>query len=120
MKLKNYLTAGLMAGAVLLPFFSQAKKADESKKYDSYLFVYFPSNADENLYYALGRDGFNFTPLNGGRMVMSSDTVARKRGIRDPHILRGEDGKFYMVATDMKSAEGWASNRGIVMYTSDD
>lgn len=89
--------------------------------YDSYLFTYFPSNSDENLYYAISTDGFNYTPLNGGKMVMSSDTVARKKGIRDPHILRGNDGKtFYMVATDMKSAEGWASNRGIVMYKSDD
>lgn len=87
----------------------------------AYLFVYFPSNADENLYYALSEDGFNYVPMNGGQKIMSSDTVAVKKGIRDPHILRGQDGKtFYMVATDMKSAEGWASNRGIVMYKSKD
>lgn len=91
------------------------------ENYDSYLFTYFPSNEDENLYYAISRDGFNYTPLNGGKCVMASDTVAIKKGIRDPHILRGADGKtFYMVATDMKSAEGWASNRGIVMYKSTD
>lgn len=91
------------------------------ENYDSYLFTYFPSNEDENLYYAISRDGFNYTPLNGGKCVMSSDTVAIKKGIRDPHILRGADGRtFYMVATDMKSAEGWASNRGIVMYKSTD
>ena len=85
-----------------------------------YLFIYFPSNDDENLYYALSNDGYNFTPLNNGQMVMASDTVAIKKGIRDPHILRGEDGKFYMVATDMRCADGWSSNRGIVMYKSDD
>lgn len=90
------------------------------EEYDSYLFVYFPSNADENLYYALSTDGHNFTPLNGGRRIMDSDTVAIKKGIRDPHILRGPDGRFYMVATDMKCAEGWSSNRGMVMYSSDD
>lgn len=91
------------------------------EEHDSYLFAFFPSNSDENLYYALSRDGFKYTVLNGDQRVMHSDSVAVKKGIRDPHILRGVDGKtFYMVATDMKSAEGWNSNRGIVMYKSDD
>lgn len=89
--------------------------------YTSYIFAYFPSNYDENLYIAHSMDGFEYTPLNNGNRVMLSDTVAIKKGIRDPHILRGVDGKtFYMVATDMKSAEGWSSNRGIVMYRSTD
>ncbi len=89
--------------------------------YKGYLFTYFPSNSDENLYYAYSDDGFNYTVLNNGQRVMASDTVAIKKGIRDPHILRGVDGKtFYMVATDMRCAEGWASNRGIVMYKSTD
>lgn len=89
--------------------------------YKGYLFAFFPSNSDENLYYAYSDDGFNYTVLNNGQRVMASDTVALKKAIRDPHILRGEDGKtFYMVATDMKCAEGWASNRGIVLYKSTD
>lgn len=89
--------------------------------YKGYLFAFFPSNEDENLYYAYSDDGFNYTVLNNGQKVMASDTVAIKKGIRDPHILRGHDGKtFYMVATDMRCAEGWASNRGIVLYKSTD
>ncbi len=93
----------------------------EDEAYDSYLFAYFPSNDNENLYFAIGTDGYNYTPLNNGKCVMASDTVAIKKGIRDPHILRGHDGKtFYMVATDMRCAEGWSSNRGIVMYKSTD
>ncbi len=96
-------------------------RSDEKGKYKGYLFTFFPSNNDENLYYAYSDDGFNYTVLNNGQKVMASDTVAFKKGIRDPHILRGVDGKtFYMVATDMRSAEGWASNRGIVMYKSTD
>lgn len=91
------------------------------EEYDSYLFVYFPSNDNENLYYALSNDGYKYTAMNGGKQVMASDTVAIKKGIRDPHILRGVDGKtFYMVATDMKCSEGWASNRGMVLYSSTD
>jgi len=95
-------------------------KIAEEENYSSYLFVYFPSNSNEHLYYALGTDGFKFTPLNHGNRIMDSSEVALKKGIRDPFILRGPDGKFYMVATDMKSSEGWSSNRGIVMYRSDD
>lgn len=93
----------------------------EEENYSSYLFAFFPNNDNENLYYAISTDGYNYTTLNNGQRVMSSDSVAIKKGIRDPHILRGPDGKtFYMVATDMKCAEGWDSNRGIVMYRSTD
>ena len=93
----------------------------EDEGYDAYLFTYFPSNDNENLYYAVSKDGYNYTPLNNGERVMWSDTVSIKKGIRDPQILRGEDGKtYYMVATDAKSAEGWDANRGIVMFKSTD
>ena len=41
--------------------------------------------------------------------------------MRDPHILRTEDGKhFYMVVTDMTSCKGWDSNRGLTLLKSDD
>ena len=92
----------------------------EREPYQNYLFVYFPSNTDENLYYAISNDGYNFTPLNGGKAVVRADSIALKRGVRDPHILRGPDGMFYMVNTDMRSAEGWSSNRGLVMMKSAD
>lgn len=88
--------------------------------YSNYLFVYFPANDNENIYYALSNDGFNYTAMNGGKRVVAADTVSVKKGLRDPHVMRGPDGWFYMVNTDMKSAEGWASNRGIVMMKSKD
>ena len=88
--------------------------------YENYLFVYFPSNSNENIYYAISEDGYNYTPLNWGDKVVAADTISLKGGVRDPHILRGEDGWFYMVNTDMKSDEGWDSNRGIVMMKSRD
>ena len=92
----------------------------EREPYTNYLFVYFPSNDNENLYYALSNDGYNFTPINRGQPVVKADTIALKRGVRDPHILRGPDGMFYMVNTDMRSAEGWSSNRGLVLMKSSD
>ena len=93
------------------------KKAEPHTKY---LFAYFPSNDNENIYYALSDNGFDYTPMNDGNMMISSDTTSIKKGLRDPHLIRGNDGYFYMVATDMKSAEGWASNRGMVLMKSKD
>jgi beta-xylosidase len=58
--------------------------------------------------------------MNNGKMVVAADTIALKKGVRDPHVLRGKDGWFYMVNTDMRCAEGWASNRGIVLMRSKD
>lgn len=89
----------------------------------AYLFTYFTGNSpkQEQICYALSDDGYNYTPLNGGKPVISSDTIAFTQCVRDPHILRGEDGKtFYMVVTDMKSDLGWSSNRGMVLMKSKD
>ena len=97
--------------------FANLAKADAFTKY---LFVYFPSNSNENVYYALSDNGYDYTPMNDGQMIISADTISLKHGVRDPHILRGADGYFYMVLTDMRCAEGWESNRGIVMMKSRD
>ena len=114
-KSKTLLTVILMA-AMTLP----AVAADEMV---AYLFTYFNSNApeDEQICYAISDDGYNYTPLNMGAPVIESDTIALTQCVRDPHILRGEDGKtFYMVCTDMRSALGWSSNRGMVLLKSTD
>ncbi|MCQ2125344.1 MAG: glycoside hydrolase family 43 protein [Fibrobacter sp.] len=102
----------------------ETKKFDVSihgyEPYTNYLFIYFPANNNENIYYAISNDGYNFTAMNGGNRVVAADSVSLKKGLRDPHILRAPDGYFYMVNTDMKSAEGWASNRGMVLMRSKD
>ncbi len=93
-----------------------------AKKKAAYLFTYFTGNApqEEQIRYAISYDGFNYTPLNDGNPIVSSDTISLKKGVRDPHILRGEDGYFYMVVTDMRASEGWSSNRGMVLMRSKD
>ncbi|MBR0361319.1 MAG: alpha-N-arabinofuranosidase, partial [Paraprevotella sp.] len=94
----------------------------EAKKKVAYLFTYFTGNApqEEQICYAISYDGYNYTPLNDGNPIISSDTISLKKGVRDPHILRGPDGYFYMVVTDMRSWEGWSSNRGMVLMRSKD
>lgn len=90
--------------------------------FTSYLFAYFNGNAQwqEQICFALSEDGFNYTLLNNGNPVINSADIALKKAVRDPHILRGEDGFFYMVVTDMKSSDGWASNDGLVLLRSRD
>lgn len=87
-----------------------------------YLFAYFQGNgtSQEHLFYAISSDGLNYTPLNGGTAVVDFTSIAVKKNIRDPFITRAEDGTWLMVSTDMRSSEGWSSNRGIVMSKSTD
>ena len=125
-KTKTLLTALLMA-AIALPSTAKQKTMPEEPKDPNemvaYLFTYFNSNApeDEQICYAISDDGYNYTPLNDGAPVILSDTIALTQCVRDPHILRCEDGKtFYMVVTDMCSAHGWSSNRGMVLLRSTD
>lgn len=90
----------------------------------SYLFAYFTGNSskngDEAIRFALSDDAHTFKCLNNNKPVLSSAKISSTGGVRDPHILRGENNDFYMVATDMVSDNGWNSNRGIVMLKSSD
>ena len=88
--------------------------------YAHYLFTFFPSNTDENIYYAVSDNGYDYKVINNSNPVISAKGITVMGGLRDPHILRGEDGYFYMVATDMRSELGWSSNRGMVLMRSDD
>lgn len=68
-----------------------------------YLAAYFDKTegaADnpEKLHYALSRDGFHFTALNGGKAVLAS-TLGDKK-MRDPMILRDQKGVFHLVVTN--------------------
>ena len=76
------------------------------------------AGSKQQICYALSSDGIDFVPLNGGHPVIASDSIAVMKGVRDPHILRGTNGWFYMVATDMDWTKGKWSNRGIVMMRS--
>jgi len=106
-------------------------KAQNDKKYKlatsandvAYLFTYFTGNsgAEESIRFAISKDGYTFRALNNNQPIVSSVAISSTGGVRDPHILRGADGKtFYMVVTDMVSAKGWDSNRAMVLLKSND
>lgn len=93
-----------------------------------YLFVHFTGESQdgEQIYFALSRDGLHWEDLNGGRPVLCSDVG--EKGVRDPFILRSKlDGKFYIIATDLRiaSGKGWeaaqhAGSTKLVVFCSKD
>ncbi len=95
---------------------SDEKEEDDMKT--SYLFAYFRGNDQENLCYGVSRDGRNFRKLNGGNEVFTS--YLGTKCMRDPFVFEGEDGLFYIVATDMRCANGWNSQSTIVVYKTPD
>lgn len=94
----------------------------EEKDFVAYLFAYFKGNRvnDEAVCYAVSTDAYQFFALNDNNPVIASEQISSTGGVRDPHILRGEDSKaFYMVLTDMTSSKGWDSNRAMVLLKSE-
>ena len=114
---------------------SPAKDTAAADDMAAYLMVFF-SDDDHSVHFAVSDDGYTFTALNDNRPVLGGDTLADQRGIRDPHIFRGPDGKFYMALTDLHiygkrdgiresqwerpDEYGWGNNRGLVLMKSDD
>lgn len=94
----------------------------EDEGFAGYLFTYFTGNSksQEAIRFAVSDDGLVYKALNNNQPVISSAEISNTGGVRDPHLIRGENGWFYMVVTDMVSANGWNSNRGMVLLKSQD
>ena len=121
--MKKILTLTLLLG---LTVGAQAKKPEvKEQPFAGYLFAYFEGGGDKNLQehlrFAVSEDARNWYALNGNNPIIISDSISESGGIRDPHILRGEDGCYYIVATDMCTAKtGWKETPGIVLMKSTD
>lgn len=110
----------LLAGALL----AATSACAQTEPTTAYIFTYFEGEGPlkENLHFAVSDNGFDWKALNANKPVVMADTISVSGGLRDPHILRSEDSKSYMiVATDMSTVRnGWKENPGIVMLRSDD
>lgn len=118
--MKNRIIAFILLLSAFTPSF--AEKTEE-KDFTAYLFVYFTGNhiSQEAVCYAVSMDGYTYWALHNNQPVIDSKIISSTGGVRDPHILRCEDGKtFYMVVTDMVSGNGWDSNRAMVLLKSTD
>ena len=80
-----------------------AKPITKNAADGAYLFVHFvgtESNANqEQIYFSVSQDGSTWKTLNNGMPVLTSSLG--ERGVRDPFIQRGIDGKYYIIATDL-------------------
>ena len=98
----------------------ETEPVEDEPEYYGYLFAYFTGNdpTQERICFALSTDGYKYKALNKGQPVVISNSGTKC--VRDPYIVRGEDGCYYMLATDMKSSLGWSSNRHLISWKSED
>ena len=93
---------------------------------DKFLYAYFKGDSDagETMHYAISQDGINFTAVSGGTQVWNpatnpatatypstdsapySDDVAISNHVRDSYAFIGQDGKDYVIATDLNTNNG--------------
>ncbi len=94
--------------------FAKLVKSTQGK----YLFCHFVGNEpeQERIHFALSEDGYNFKPINNNSPVIIQ--TKGKKCVRDPYILKGKDGFYYIIGTDMKCTEGWTSNHALVTWKS--
>ena len=119
----------------------QLEKPGKNQKFNEkelagYLLVYFKDQT-HSAYFAISKDGYTFTDINGGEPVFIGSQLAEQKGVRDPHITRGPDGAFYLAMTDLHISGkragfrdstwerplekyGWGNNRALVLMKSYD
>ena len=98
----------------------------------AFLFSYFTRNGEDGLHLAYSRDGITWSPLNGGKSVLTPAVEGAGRGwqewdtraaiMRDPSVLRGPDGVFHLVWTISWTdrAIGHASSRDLIHWSAQD
>lgn len=70
----------------------------EEKDYVAYLFTYFTGNhiSEEAVCYGVSMDGYTYYALNNNKPVLDSKVISSTGGVRDPHILRGEEVRLFI------------------------
>jgi hypothetical protein len=72
----------------------------QDKDLQAHLLVYFKDET-HSIYFAVSKDSYTFTDVNGGQPLLLGKDLAEQKGVRDPHIMRGPDGGFYLSMTDL-------------------
>lgn len=74
----------------------------------NYLFVHFREKTTpdgEQVYFGISRDGFHWERVNDGKPVLWSHLG--EKGVRDCTVIRGDDGKYRIFATDLSLAHNF-------------
>ncbi|MFG3343422.1 glycoside hydrolase family 43 protein [Glycomyces sp. NPDC048151] len=109
--------ASAVAAAVSAP------NAAHAQSYAAYAMAYFkesPNLTDDSyaLHLGVSADGLEWTPLNQNNPVATP--TAGMQGLRDPFILRKQDGTFTVLATDLKGRVFNLNNQYIHVWDSAD
>lgn len=88
------------------------------KKDEVLLFAYFKGNGEDGLHLASSPDGYQWTALNNDQSFLKP-TVSKDKLMRDPCIIRGQDGQFHMVLTTSwhDRGLGHASSPDLIHWT---
>ena len=83
-----------------------------------YLFSYFKNNGKDGLHLAWSEDGRKWTALNKDQSLLQP-VLSRDSLMRDPCIIRGEDGLFHMVCTVSWNQRGigYASSKDLIHWS---
>ncbi len=97
-------------------------------KISGYLLAHFIGEQEhgEQVYFSYSEDGLHWKDLNGGAPVLRWEQG--EGGVRDPFLIRSpKDNKSYLIATDLRIAngKGWdvavhEGSRDIIIWESDD
>lgn len=107
----NKATATPTEGIEVTPTPEVVNDVAETINTTAYLFATFKNDNGPNgqqIWFSVSDDGNNWTDLNDRTCVLSvSDSTEGDRGVRDPFLLRSNDGNhFYLIATDLCIGSG--------------
>ncbi|MFY1632971.1 AbfB domain-containing protein [Solwaraspora sp. WMMB335] len=121
--LATTVRSAVLLGAGAVATSAAAPRAAAAEAYAGYVMGYFtesPAALAENygLHLAVSADGLHWTPLNQNNPVATP--TAGTLGLRDPFILRKQDGTFVILATDLNGKDFTQQNQYIHLWDSVD
>ncbi|WP_238598026.1 glycoside hydrolase family 43 protein [Saccharothrix sp. ALI-22-I] len=123
---RRFMSAALAAVTTLtvatVPAAAQAQVAPAAT-YSGYVMGYFTESptmagAAYGLHLAVSSDGLDWTPLNQNAPVVTP--TQGTTGLRDPFIMRKQDGTFVVLATDLKGTNWAEQNQYLHVWDSAD
>lgn len=121
--LRRALTTTLAALVAFAGLLAVPAQQAHAATYAGYVMGYFTesnqgSGNNYGLHLAVSTDGLDWTPLNQNAPVVTP--TAGTLGLRDPFILRKQDGAFQVLATDLNGTNWAEQNQYIHVWDSTD
>jgi hypothetical protein len=107
----------LRVACFMLIFINVQKTMSQEGK-QVYLFSYFKGNGEDGLHLAYSEDGLKWTALNNDSSILKP-RVGKEKLMRDPCIIRGNDGLYHMVwtASWQDKGIGYARSKDLVNWS---